>query len=558
MEKLIFTLILLIISSFWYCVTAQTFMNARINTTDTTYEWFITNTNKFTMKAKDSMYVKWKANTFQLLKFDSTKNDGTPTRIAWLDNKGRFKISPIGSFTAGLITAGAITSALGGTPVLPTGTSSQYIKGDGSFTTFPINVSSFANDVGYITSNNVYSAGFGLTKSGSEPNATFSVNTTQMMTINMASDSILAIRNIIGTRLDTSKFHYSLLPGKPDLSIYYLNSNPSNYITASSSSNLTNKTGNISMWTNNSGYLVSSDLTPYATLSAVSSSFSTKLNSNDTLGLRHDLNNKLYSSNFTWTNISGKPSFATVATSGAYGDLSGKPSIPAAQVNSDWNSSSGLSQILNKPTLFSGVYSDLTGKPSLAIVATSGSYTDLTNKPSIPSAQVTQTMIAGVNMSVTTGANTFTFTNTAPDQNVTITAGTSMSVTSAYPAFTVAAQTRTFNSNPARALSTTGTNNTFVISSTNDTRVNYTINFSVSLVLTTSNGVVSLDYSIDGGANWISVSSVSQAYLVSITLTTNGDTNLSGEIPAGARVRIYRSTATNCTVALTKQQEVTY
>lgn len=44
-------------------------------------------------------------------------------------------------------------------------------------------------------------------------------------------------------------------------------------------------------------------------------------------------------------------SLATVATSGSYNDLSSKPSIPAAQVNSDWNSNSGISQILNKPTL---------------------------------------------------------------------------------------------------------------------------------------------------------------------------------------------------------------
>jgi collagen type VII alpha len=42
---------------------------------------------------------------------------------------------------------------------------------------------------------------------------------------------------------------------------------------------------------------------------------------------------------------------ATVATSGSYADLLNKPSIPAAQVNSDWNAVSGLSQILNKPTL---------------------------------------------------------------------------------------------------------------------------------------------------------------------------------------------------------------
>lgn len=42
---------------------------------------------------------------------------------------------------------------------------------------------------------------------------------------------------------------------------------------------------------------------------------------------------------------------ANVATSGSYNDLSNKPTIPAAQVNSDWNASSGVAQILNKPTI---------------------------------------------------------------------------------------------------------------------------------------------------------------------------------------------------------------
>lgn len=60
--------------------------------------------------------------------------------------------------------------------------------------------------------------------------------------------------------------------------------------------------------------------------------------------------------------------------SGSYNDLTDKPTIPAAQVNSDWNASSGIAQILNKPTL--------------ANVATSGSYNDLTDKPTIPAAQV--------------------------------------------------------------------------------------------------------------------------------------------------------------------------
>lgn len=63
----------------------------------------------------------------------------------------------------------------------------------------------------------------------------------------------------------------------------------------------------------------------------------------------------------TASDISG---LSNVATSGAYSSLSGLPTIPAAQVNSDWAATSGVSQILNKPVLFSGSWNDLTSKPS--------------------------------------------------------------------------------------------------------------------------------------------------------------------------------------------------
>lgn len=78
----------------------------------------------------------------------------------------------------------------------------------------------------------------------------------------------------------------------------------------------------------------------------------------------------------TWASITGKPTFATIAISGDYNDLINKPTIPTpiAQVNSDWNSNSGVSQILNKP--------------SLSIIATTGSYLDLSDKPTIPANQV--------------------------------------------------------------------------------------------------------------------------------------------------------------------------
>lgn len=50
-----------------------------------------------------------------------------------------------------------------------------------------------------------------------------------------------------------------------------------------------------------------------------------------------------------------KVTLATVATSGSYNDLSNKPTIPAEQVNADWNATSGKAQILNKPTIPSAV-----------------------------------------------------------------------------------------------------------------------------------------------------------------------------------------------------------
>ena len=83
----------------------------------------------------------------------------------------------------------------------------------------------------------------------------------------------------------------------------------------------------------------------------------------------------------SYNNLANKPALNNVIISGHktssdyglfsgdYNDLTNKPTIPAAQVNSDWNANSGVAQILNKPTL--------------ATVATTGSYNDLLDKPTI-------------------------------------------------------------------------------------------------------------------------------------------------------------------------------
>ena len=63
--------------------------------------------------------------------------------------------------------------------------------------------------------------------------------------------------------------------------------------------------------------------------------------------------------------------------SGSYTDLTNKPTIPSAQVNADWNSSSGVSAILNKPVVppLSSVTTAAAGSPSLTFNAANGQFT---------------------------------------------------------------------------------------------------------------------------------------------------------------------------------------
>ena len=120
-------------------------------------------------------------------------------------------------------------------------------------------------------------------------------------------------------------------------------------------------------------------------------------------------------------------SLATVATSGSYNDLSNKPTIPAAQVNSDWNAVSGKAQILNKPTLGTMAAesaSNYTKTADLATVATSGSYNDLSNKPTIPAAQVNS------DWNATSGKAEILNKPTIPTTTDSVTQGSSAALTS--------------------------------------------------------------------------------------------------------------------------------
>lgn len=103
---------------------------------------------------------------------------------------------------------------------------------------------------------------------------------------------------------------------------------------------------------------------------------------------------------------------ATVATTGSYNDLINKPTIPAAQVNSDWNASSGVAQILNKPDL--SVYatqSDLNGKQD---TLTAGSNISISNN-TISATDTTYTAGTGLSLTGTTFAADTTVLATKSD-----------------------------------------------------------------------------------------------------------------------------------------------
>ena len=107
-----------------------------------------------------------------------------------------------------------------------------------------------------------------------------------------------------------------------------------------------------------------------------------------------------------YSDLSGTPSLATVATSGSYNDLSNKPTIPTVnnatltiQKNGSTvktftaNASSNVTANITVPTKTSDLSNDsnFVASSALATVATSGSYADLTNKPTIPTITMTST-----------------------------------------------------------------------------------------------------------------------------------------------------------------------
>jgi len=139
----------------------------------------------------------------------------------------------------------------------------------------------------------------------------------------------------------------------------------------------------------------------------------TQRNSADTGNAARTLDNPPSDGLLIWNHATKLPSYLTVGAGLVASNGVLAANIPA-QVNPDWNATTGAAQILNKPTLktvamtgeatdltglaplaltaawadvvgkpalFSGDWSDLTGRPTFSPVAISGSYVDLQGRP---------------------------------------------------------------------------------------------------------------------------------------------------------------------------------
>jgi len=110
-------------------------------------------------------------------------------------------------------------------------------------------------------------------------------------------------------------------------------------------------------------------------------------------------------------------------------EILNKPTIPAAQVNSDWNASSGVAQILNKPTIPAAqIQSDWNQSNNAAVDF-------IKNKPTIPSGTV-ESVNSGINISVDNTDPDNPIINSLSDRYKT-TSATSNSVSNGSKNFTV-------------------------------------------------------------------------------------------------------------------------
>lgn len=274
-----------------------------------------------------------------------------------------------------------------------------------------------------------------------------------------------------------------------------------------------------------------------------------------------------------WSEITSKPTLF----SGNYNDLTNRPTIPAAQVNSDWNATSGVTQILNKPVIptntnqLTNGAGFITGVSSAQIASALGytPYNGTTNLNGyLTSAPVTS--VFGRTGVVTAQAGDYTTTQvtegtnqyfTAARARTSISAGTGLSYDAATGVIT---NTQGSINSPTIATPTRALNTNFTISTTKTAFVSYSVSLVATnpLLVGASTSQMFLEYSTNGGTSWNMVSQASNSSAVglsvSIQLTNTQQSVLTGVIPPNALVRLRTVNSGTASSSFISAQESTF
>lgn len=249
----------------------------------------------------------------------------------------------------------------------------------------------------------------------------------------------------------------------------------------------------------------------------------------------------------SWTSITGKPAFATVATTGAYADLTGVPSTfaPAAHTHAAADVVSGVLAAARIPSLaisqITGLQTALDGKYSLP-TGTTAQYVrgdgTLATLPAPGTGTVTSvTAGTGLSGGTITGSGTISLPNTG-------TPGTYNTVVTDAQGRVTSGTGR--NQSPA----TRSLNTVFQVSATRDANVSYAVQCTVtSSIGSGQDGDVFLDIASDAAfttsVQSVDVSPCSQVVTLAIALQSvqKGAVSVRGFVPAGYYARI-RTVAT--------------
>lgn len=250
-----------------------------------------------------------------------------------------------------------------------------------------------------------------------------------------------------------------------------------------------------------------------------------------TLGQPFGVFNNQLEVSIRWDQVLNAPVLSPVATSGDYNDLINKPSV-SAQVNSDWASASGVSEILNKPATLAGygitdAYPRF-GNPSNFLTGVTGSQ-----------------VIAALGFTPYNSANTSNFVDQAGARSAISLTTTGSSGAASYNASTGALNIPSYSGTKSQSSATRTLNTAFQISATRDADVRYSVQCTITASISGGQQCdvileIASDSAFTSNVQTLGIVGTGQTYTLAVALqgVAPQTAQVTGYVPAGYYARL--------------------